>query len=904
MKHEINTKTALLIVLCLICTVACRRPEIGLTPISLQCEYQSDPTGIDVPEPRLSWQLNDYERIRGQAQTAYHILMASAPELLTETGADVWNSERVASPQSFLVPYGGKTLQSSSPYFWKVRVFDKDGKPSEWSETAQFVTGILNPAEWDEAEWIRHPDAPRTKHIWFRRNLPLRDLPQNAFIHVASLGHHELYVNGERADYRALAPALTNFNKRLFYVTYDIAPLLREGDNTIAVWFASGWASYDCFSRTPALRVLLSGRNADGSTLALASDETWRCAVSNSSDTRDTITYNNNGGEIVDARLAQPEWNLSTFDDSQWPFAAIAEGNDDVQLAAHDIPASRIFDMMEALNVSERSDGAYQIDFGRNFTGWVEVSFYGLEAGDTVVIGSADDNESFDDFNIRNYFVSSGQPVETFSNRFNYIAGRYLNLKGLRNAAKLSDARAFPISTALEQTGMFISENRMFEEIYNMDLWTFIANTTEGYTSDCPHRERCGYGEEATATSWGIGLPNYDAGAFYRNVVRNWRDVQTEDGWGRHTAPQPNDVHWGGAMWSSAGMNVAWEHFKHYGDKQILEIIYPTASRWLDFLYKNTRDGLVVKYRKHPGQFLGDWIAPGLRNDFGDSEQAQYFNNCVYAMNLQTFIKMAQQLEIPGDVELYTARLNALRDAIHARFYDPATSRYCDGTQVQQAFALLTGVVPPYLRETVERTIVDDMNISHPYFDMGSAGIYVMLRYFEEHPELSETVMKILNSVKYPGYGYFIKKGETTWPEDWTSDVPSKIHTCYTGIAGWFTKSLCGIRPDENGEGYRHFTVKPAPVWYPYSATAWVQCPYGEICVSRECEDDYFFLTVTVPPNTSATICIPEYYARTITESSVPIEYSEGITVTGLNGGYFILEVQSGKYYFTASSAK
>ena len=118
----------------------------------------------------------------------------------------------------------------------------------------------------------------------------------------------------------------------------------------------------------------------------------------------------------------------------------------------------------------------------------------------------------------------------------------------------MEDATAYAISTGLRRTGKFNSSNKLFNEIFETDLWTFLANTTEGFTADCPHRERCGYGEVATATSWGIGLPDYDAGAFYRNVARNWRDVQLPDGWGRNTAPQPHDEHWGGAMWSSAGL--------------------------------------------------------------------------------------------------------------------------------------------------------------------------------------------------------------------------------------------------------------------------------------------------------------------------------------------------------------
>jgi alpha-L-rhamnosidase len=889
--------------LALICglIVACGQSEDGVAPTELQCEYLTEPIGIDVSTPRFGWQLFDSKHVRGQRQTAYHILVASSVDKLTETEADIWNSGKINSPESVFTPFEGKKLRSSKAYFWKVQVYDKDGNPSEWSEPARFVTGILDSVEWNDAAWIRHTDAPRVKHIWFRKKLTLDAKPGTAFIHLASLGHHELYVNGKKADDRVLAPALTNFDKRVFYVTYDISELLNEGDNLIGIWFASGWASYDCFSRTPALRIRLDGEDVDGKTISLFSDDTWRCAISNSEDNRPVFTYNNNGSEIVDARKFIPEWNSVSFDDSKWTFAETTSDNNQVELAAHDINPSRIIDVLAAQNITNTGDNVYKIDFGKNFTGWLNIRFNGLIEGDTIIIGSADDNESFDDFNTRNIFVSSGKDGETFSNRFNYIAGRYANIKGLRRTPKLEDATAYAISTDLRRTGKFNSSNELFNKIFETDLWTFIANTTEGYTSDCPHRERCGYGEVATATSWGIGLPNYDAGAFYRNVVRNWCDVQLADGWGRNTAPQPNDYHWGGAMWSSAGLNVAWEHYLHYGDKQILQMIYPTAKRWLEFLNANLNDGLLRKYRKHDGQFLGDWLAPGSRNEFGSSVQALYFNNCVYAMNLETFVKIAGLLGKSEDAEIYGERLEELLPAIRSNFYDPNTGNFSDGNQVQQAFAVITGIAKDSICRRAETSIANDMRNGKQYFDMGSSGLPVLLNYLTEHSETAELVSEILNKTVFPGYGYFIAQGETTWPEDWKIDVPSKIHTCYTGIAGWFTKALCGIQPDKDNVGYKHFIIKPFIIDEVDFAEASVGSPYGEIVSRWKRKNNKIMLSVTVPPNTSARVYIPTSQPEQLTESGKKLNASEGVAFENVENGYAVVEVTSGKYEFVFS---
>ncbi|MDR1492470.1 MAG: glycoside hydrolase family 78 protein, partial [Planctomycetaceae bacterium] len=917
-----------------------------------QVEYQTEPLGIETKTPRFSWKLSDPNFTKGQKQTAYQIFVASNKMLLSENNADIWNSGKVESDQSLLIPYNGKNeLKSSCEYYWKVLVFDKDGKSTTWSEPARFVTGLLNPSDWDSAAWVKHPSAKRTQHIWFRKNIHLDNEPHTIFAHIASLGHHELYINGQKVDDSVLAPALTNFQKRLFYVTYDISRLLKKGENTIAVWFSSGWASYDCFKLPPLLRIKINGLDSANQTVTFNSDSTWRSAVSNSSDTVEIFTFNNNGGEIIDARNENQNWNKPDFDDSKWENAVTQDYN--IELTAQDIPPSRIIETIHAKKIIDLGGGRYKIDFGKNFTGWLNLKFHGLSTGDKITIGSADDEKTFCDFNIRNFFIASGKDGETFQNRFNYVAGRYANLElskfktnGVieiekavygkldepaatvdtteavkkivtdgksrfavneitkavgdpkpnivktltinykvngksrtvsvkdgetaillydewKKPPRLEDCTAYAMSTDLKRTGHFKSSNELFNKIYETDIWTFFANTQEGYTSDCPHRERCGYGEVATACSWGLGLPNLDAGAYYRKVVRDWVDVQTEDGWGRHVAPQPNSVHWGGAMWASAGMNVALHHYQYYGDKQIIEAIYPTAKRWLEFLNVNTKDGLLQQYRKHnKGHFLGDWLAPHSRSEFGTSIQAVYFNNCVYAMNLETFIGFAKLLGRDDDVMLYGERLKKLRPAIHAKFYNKENATYCTQSQVQNAFALLTDITPNNERAKVAASIYNDLNGKHPYFDMGSSGLTVLLKYFVTTPDEGKTVAKILNKTEFPGYGYFIDKGESTWPEDWKIDVPSKIHTCYTGIAGWLIKGLCGIQPDAEHSGYKHFVIHPVIVDEVTFAEASIESPYGQIfsrwtrSEDKDKNKNNVTLSVVIPPNTAATVYV------------------------------------------------
>lgn len=86
-----------------------------LRPMYLRCEYRTDPIGIEVAWPRLSWQLESEQR--GQGQTAYQILVASNLESLTQDTGDLWDSSRVQSDETMAIVYAGPPLISRQDCF-------------------------------------------------------------------------------------------------------------------------------------------------------------------------------------------------------------------------------------------------------------------------------------------------------------------------------------------------------------------------------------------------------------------------------------------------------------------------------------------------------------------------------------------------------------------------------------------------------------------------------------------------------------------------------------------------------------------------------------------------------------------------------------------------------------------
>ena len=869
---------------------------------ALQCEYLTDPLGIDVQTPRFTWKLTDTDHARGQKQTGYQVRVASSPARLDEGRADIWDSGKVQSSQSALVPFAGHKLTSGQDCFWKVRVFDKDQKPSAWSSTARFSMGLLEPKDWT-GPWIKHPTAPKEKHIWFRKRFTLQKRAASAFIYVASVGYHELYVNGHKVDSRVLAPSLTRLDKRILYVAYDIKDALHAGDNCIAIWTGPGWSRYEPFKTESALRVQLNAKTINGDAIALASDPSWRCEISSSEDLGGCQS-GNHGGEKIEARKYNPDWNAVNFDDRKW--ASVATAAIHVTLSAQMIEPSRVIQTLNAQSIS--GNGPYKVDLGTNFSGWISVKMKNQSAGDVVSIQVSDNPGTTQAFGQKSIYLCKGGRAEMFQNRFNYAAGRYLTIEGLKNKPGLSDIKGYVVGTDLNRVGHFSCSSDLFNQIYETDLWTYRADTVEGYTQDCPHRERLGYGEENFATAWGCGLPNYDTGAFYTKIVRDWCDVQQTNGWINQTAPQTGKD-FGGAMWSSAPLNVSWEFYKNYGDQRILAASYAVNKAWLDFLASHVVDGLLQPYNTNynrGGNFLGDWAAPYGKDDplkgkeFGTTPEALLFNNCVYAMNLRTFITIAKLLGQPGDVAIYGRRLEDLKAKVQAHFFNPDQKAYIDHRQIHLAFPMFAGITPDAVKPKVFANFEKEILATRPYLDMGSSGLPVLLKFLIEDVERNDILFTHLSKTTEPSYGYFLSRGETTWPEYWDDKCASRIHTCYTGIAAWFIKALGGIREDPNQYGYESFIIKPALVGNLTFAAARTQSLYGTISSRWEKQGSSIQMNIAIPVNSTATVYVPATDVKTVTESGVDIPHAKGVIFRKMEGAYAVFQVQSGTYQFVS----
>jgi len=221
--------------------------ENGMTPTELRCEYRTNPLAIDVNNPRLSWALESSQR--GQKQTAYRILVADCEKKLHLNEGNLWDSGVVKSSETIHIVYDGAPLKSGRCCFWKVKVWDKEGKESAWSQTAFWEMALLSPDDW-KGEWIndgKHPPLPDEEFYkddpapLFRKEFKVEKRIKRARLYISGLGYYEAHLNGRRIGDHILDPGWTSYRKRVFYSTYDITDHLQKGTNCIGVMLGNGW---------------------------------------------------------------------------------------------------------------------------------------------------------------------------------------------------------------------------------------------------------------------------------------------------------------------------------------------------------------------------------------------------------------------------------------------------------------------------------------------------------------------------------------------------------------------------------------------------------------------------------------------------------------------------------------
>jgi alpha-L-rhamnosidase len=911
--------------------LACVTNANALQADSLRAENQHNPIGLDTARPRLSWHLESSRR--GERQTAYQILAASSAEKLAHNEPDLWDSGKVESAESIQIPYSGRALGSTEQGFWKVRVWDLAAKPSRYSKPASFEIGLLSASDW-KASWITRTNVSSEVDFFKDNPAPLlrkeftaaKTRIKRARIYASGLGYYELRLNGKTVGDHVLNPGWTDYSKRVLCSAYDVTDQIKSGRNAFGVMLGNGWFNplplkmwgklnlrEHLTVGEPCAIVQLVVEYSDGSSQTVVTDGTWKSA--NGPISRNSVYL----GETYDARREIAGWDTPNFDDSAWQTVSSAHEPKIGELHAQDAPPIRVTRTLRPLKLTESKPGVYVFDFGQNFAGWARLRTKGpagtrikLRYGEllypdgtlngmTSVAGQikgGGKDYRYDGEGVpktafqQDEYILKGQGEETFCPRFAFHGFRYVEITGLVEKPNLQTLEGLRLNSDVSMVGSFECSNPLFNRIQEMVLWTELSNLFS-VQSDCPHREKFGYGGDIVASSE-MAMLNFDMANFYAKVARDFGDAIRTNGGFTETAPyvgisdeglgdQSGPIGWG-----TAQPLLLWQLYQYYGDRRGIEENYEATRRWIALLKSKAKDGILDN-----GISDHESLAPKPRALTGTA---------FYYFNLKLFQRLAEIMH--RDTDAFEARDTAerVKAAFNAKFYHSETGKYDTGSQACQAFALNLKLAPESEIPKALAALTHDIEQHDGHLTTGIFGTKYMLQALT-HLDRAGLAFRIVDQRTFPGWGYMLEKGATTLWEHWefSDNMYSHNHPMFGSVSEWFYKAIGGIQAAPDAVGFDKVIIRPQPV----GDLKWAKASYnsvrGLIASEWKCDARKFELMVQIPIGATATIYLPGENLTRVEESGKSLEQVKEVESEAFENKTLKIRVGSGKYRFAST---
>lgn len=887
-----------------------------MKPIDLRCEYKINPLGIDVPNPRLSWIVESEQR--NQKQSAYQIIVRTESDVL-------WDSGRVESDQSIHLAYAGRPLTSHTECLWKVRVWNRDGETSEWSREARWSMGLLEAQDW-KGEWVgtpdsaAHPDKQNRPEPYlppcpyFRREYAIPKPLKRAVIYATAFGLYEVHINGSKVGQDYFTPGWTDYNKHVYYNTYDVTGMLQEGQNVIGAILAEGWYSgyvglllkrvsgmpsgRNRYGDKPYLRVQLRLEYSDGSFGTYGTDESWKVA------TGPLLEADILMGETYDARKEFPGWTLPGFDDTLWQQATVHRTlKPKTKIRSYPGVTVQETQNLRPVARTEPRTGVFVFDMGQNFAGRVRLIVAG-EAGAKVVLRFGEMlhpdgmimTENLQEARATDTYILKGTGLEVWEPHFTYHGFRYVEVTGYPYTPPTDAITGIVLHSATPTTGSFECSHPLVNQLYSNITWTQRANFFD-IPTDCPQRdERLGWTGDAGLYIRSAAY-NADVAAFFTKWLVDLEDSQRRSGSYPNYAPML--YQWKGEnanspAWADAGIICPYTVYRTYADTRVIEEHYEAMAKFMDYQQK-VSEGFLG-----PDVGFGDWLS------VGEKTRKDLIATAFWADDARMMAEMATAVGREADARRYRKLFENIRETFE-RVFAYGDARLRGNTQTNYALAINMDLLPGEMLQSAGRNLIERIEAKDHHLSTGFIGLKHLLPALTRTGH-TEAAYHLLTNTSYPSWGYSIKNGATTIWERWDSWTEEKgfknsrmnsfCHYALGSVCEWLFHAVAGI--DTEGPGYQRITIRPRPGGGLTHVRASYRSIRGMIAVHWELLQRVFRLRIRIPANTTATVHIPADKDE-VSESGRPAKNAEGVFYRGREDGVAVYQVGSGNYLFEST---
>ena len=743
---------------------------------------------------------------------------------------------------------------------------------------AQWIAGTYAPpSESNTAAFF----APARNDI-VERTFRTRDVAvASAVWHVAAPGMRDLFVNGERVSPTALPP-LTPYRKRILEESFDVTAQVRRGaDNALRVELGNGWYNplplkmwYAYSLRdylavgTPCVKATLEIVYADGSRELVETDGSWRAAQGR------IINNSIYLGVVEDKRLAV-DFSAS---------ARVVTGPPGKIVAAGAFPKVIVYDRWAAKSVTQISNNVWLVDMGVNATGTLRARLRGVPNGGkvrmrlgeriwpdgtvnvmTAVVGQIKNPEKGPLFAVaeqRDSVIGDGSPEFVFEPRMTFHVFRYVQVEGPCATPRPEDFEICAWSADVKERSHFTCSNPRLNQLHEVCRRTFRSNL-QSVQSDCPGREKFGYGGDIACTLDAF-WSNYDMADFYRKTLQDFLDEAEDDGLFTETAPfvgiasksvYPVSKQGSGQMVARKGTRAApigWavgvpvivdSLVRYDGDLESVRHAYPALVRFIDLLVKRYPSNDLP-------DCLGDWIAiQSDKANCGLSGLAHWHQFVALTA------KFARLLGKSGDAERFAELAGRIASKFRAD-YVHESGRVGSGFQGEQLFALYHGLLESKDVSAAYELLKKDI---HAHGDSLTTGIFAtkyMLEYLPLHGD-AELAARVAMHEGFPGWFYMMDCGATTLWEDWIeekcTDRHSNCHPMFGSVDEWMMRHVLGISVCDDAVGCDKVRIGPRPIPGVTSASGWFDTPKGRISVSWKIVDGKINVKFDVPDGINVT---------------------------------------------------